>query len=134
MVGCQMHNADHIVPEWQNPQVGDEVWLHPQAPPLKILALEPGRFIVLERLGRFSCVSLMNRQQRLIVRGRGDYEPDWKNAALNVLFWRGVFEPAHFIMERKMMFGIKQRAEAAFHQRQIAVSEQQISERAHGTL
>ena len=35
-------------------------------------------------------------------------------AALNFVYWRLLFEPAHFIMERKMMLGIKQRAERAF--------------------
>jgi hypothetical protein len=48
---------------------------------------------------------------RLIVRGRGDYNPDLRNACLNFLLWRVIFEPAHFIMERKMLLGIKQRAE-----------------------
>lgn len=43
LVGCAMHNANQIVPEWQELKVGDEVWLHPKAPPLKVLAIEPGR-------------------------------------------------------------------------------------------
>jgi hypothetical protein len=33
------------------------------------------------------------------------------NAFLNFLLWRVIFEPAHFIMERKMPLGIRQRAE-----------------------
>ena len=46
------------------------------------------------------------------MRGRGRYTyPDLKLAPLNFLYWRAVFEPAHFIMERKMMLGIKERAE-----------------------
>ena len=32
LVGCHMHNADRIHAEWQELQVGDEVWLHPKAP------------------------------------------------------------------------------------------------------
>ena len=50
---------------------------------------------------------------RLIIRGRGDYAQDSKNPVLNFLVWRVIFEPAHFIMERKMLLGIKRRAEAA---------------------
>jgi len=47
----------------------------------------------------------------LIVRGRGEFNPDLKNGLLNFFLWRGIFEPSHFIMERKMLLGIKQRAE-----------------------
>lgn len=112
VVGCQMHNANWIRPEWQSLKVGDSVWLHPKAPPLKVLAIEPGRAIVLEKIWSFSLRQIDERTTRLVVRGRGDYNPDWKNSLLNFLCWRVVFEPAHFIMERKMMLGIKVRAES----------------------
>ncbi|MES4792928.1 MAG: hypothetical protein C4321_08020, partial [Chloroflexota bacterium] len=49
---------------------------------------------------------------RLIVRNQGDYQPDLKNPLLNFLAFRGIFEPAHFIMERKMLLTLKARAEA----------------------
>jgi len=112
LVGCEMSNADQIVPEWQDLKVGDEVWLHPKAPPLKVLAMEPGRAIVLENSWTFVLHPIDDHTTRLIIRGRGDFNPDLKNALLNFLLWRGVFEPAHFIMERRMMLGIKERAEA----------------------
>jgi hypothetical protein len=32
---------------------------------------------------------------------------------LNFIYFRLIFEPAHFIMERKMLLGIKERAEIA---------------------
>ena len=113
LVGCEMKNADRIVPEWQDLKVGDEVWLHPEAPPLKVLAIEPERAIVLENSWTFFLRPIDDRTTRLIIRGRGEFNPDLKNALLNFMLWRGVFEPAHFIMERKMMLGIKERAEAA---------------------
>ena len=113
LVGCEMRNADQIVPEWQELEVGDEVWLHPKAPPLKVLAIEPERAIVLENSWTFFLRPIDERTTRLIIRGRGEFNPDLKNALLNFILWRGVFEPAHFIMERKMMLGIKQRAEAS---------------------
>lgn len=112
LVGCNMRNANRIVPEWQNLKVGDEIWLHPKAPPLKVLAIEPGRAIVLENSWTFFLRPIDQQTTRLIIRGRGEFNPDLKNAVLNCILWRGVFEPAHFIMERKMMLGIKQRAEA----------------------
>ena len=112
LVGCDMHNADQLVPEWQELKVGDEVWLHPKAPPLKVLAIEPRRAIVLENSWTFFLRPIDAHTTRLIIRGRGEFNPDLKNAFLNFLLWRVVFEPAHFIMERKMMLGIKDRAEA----------------------
>jgi hypothetical protein len=115
LVGCHMQNADQLVPEWQDLKVGDEVWLHPKAPPLKVLAIEPERAIVLENSWSFSLRPIDDQTTRLIIRGRGEFKPDLRNAVLNFILWRGVFEPAHFIMERKMMLGIKERAECHTH-------------------
>lgn len=112
LVGCDMHNANRIVPEWQNLRVGDEVWLHPKAPPLRVLAIEPGRAIVLEKCWTFFLNAIDEDTTRLIIRGRGEFNPDLKNGLLNFVLWRGIFEPAHFIMERKMLLGVKHRAEA----------------------
>ncbi len=111
LVGCQMHNADRIVPEWQELKAGDEVWLHPKAPPLRVWAIDPGRAIVLEKFWTFFLRPIDEQRTRLIVRGRGDFNPDLRNALLNFLYWRVIFEPAHFIMERKMLLGIKNRVE-----------------------
>ena len=111
LVGCDMHNADQIVPGWQDLKVGDDVWLHPKAPPLKVQLIEPGRAIVLEKSWGFFLEPVAENQTRLIIRGRGEFKPNLKNPILNLLLWRGIFEPAHFVMERKMLLGIKQRAE-----------------------
>jgi hypothetical protein len=111
LVGCKMRNADEIVPEWQELKVGDSVWLHPKAPPTQVAALEPRRAIVLKGWGAFVVQPIDEKRSRLIIRSQGDYEPNLGNAVLNFLLWRVVFEPAHFIMERKMLLGIKERAE-----------------------
>ena len=87
------------------------MWLHPEAPPLRVLAVERERAIVLEKCWTFFLQPIDEHSTRLIVRGRGNFNPDFKNALLNFLFWRVVFEPAHFIMERKMLLGIKERVE-----------------------
>jgi hypothetical protein len=119
LVGCRMRNADRIVPEWQQINVGDEVWLHPKAPPLKVVAVEPERHLVIGNTWGFYLFPRDAQTTRLIVRGRGKFDmPDLKYPALNFLYWRGIFEPAHFIMERRMLLGIKERAEAAYRQEQ----------------
>ena len=114
LVGCHLRNADRIMPEFQRLQVGDTVRLHPQAPPLPVLICKPPRTLVLgnnmDRPGAwgFHLKELDGSRTRLVIRGGGEW-------ALGVLGWllaRAVFEPAHFIMERKMMLRISQLAEA----------------------
>jgi len=89
LVGCDMHNADRV-PEWQDLKVGDEVWLHPEAPPLKVRIIEPGRAIVLEQSWGFYLEEIDSQRTRLILRGRGEFDPDLKNPVLNFLLWRGL--------------------------------------------
>ncbi|HEX6625379.1 MAG TPA: hypothetical protein VF064_16820 [Pyrinomonadaceae bacterium] len=114
LVGCHMRNAGRIMPECQQLGVGDSVRLHPKAPPLPVLICEPPRALVLgsntDSPGTwgFYLKEVDEDTTRLVVRGRGEWKP-------GLLSWLGayvVFEPAHFIMERKMLLGIKQRAEA----------------------
>jgi hypothetical protein len=73
--------------------------------------VEPGHAIVLKPWGAFVLQPIDEKTTRLIIRSQGDYEPDLRNPVLNFLLWRVVYEPAHFIMERKMLLGIKERAE-----------------------
>jgi hypothetical protein len=118
LVGCQMKNANKIVPEWQRREVGDDVWLHPQASPLKVVALEPERFLVLglrRERSAFSWAFVIEERSdtntRLIARGKGRWGLGWIENVLNYF----IGEPAHFIMERKMLLGIKHRVESMCH-------------------
>jgi hypothetical protein len=128
MVGCEMHNVDRILPEWQNRAVGDTVWFttpkHYSGQARMIAAIvEPERAMVLVTPGdweriqsgengvevtwAFALVPDQQGNTRLITRSRGDSHPPlWKRAA-GYLF----LEPAHFIMERKMLLTIKRLAE-----------------------
>ncbi len=114
LMGCHLRNADRVLPEFQSLKVGDQVWLHPKVPPLPVLVCEPYRAIVLgsntDNPGTWSFYlkEIDEKTTRLIIRGRGDLRP----GLLNWLFNYAVFEPAHFIMERKMLLGVKRRAEA----------------------
>jgi len=126
LVGCHMRNAIEINPQWQTLNVGDPVWLHPKAPPLPVAIVEPFLALVLggqAEAGKqsgtwgFYLKEIDSETTRLIIRARWE-----RNEGL--LNWLGeyfVLEPAHFIMERKMMLGIKQRAESL--KRQQAISE-----------
>lgn len=114
LVGCHLRNAERIMPEFQQLKAGDAVQLHPEVPPLPVLICEPPRTLVLgnnmDRPGAwgFYLKPLDEGRTRLVIRGSGD----WGDSVLNKLGARVLFEPAHFIMERKMMLGIKSRAES----------------------
>jgi hypothetical protein len=112
LVGCHMRNASRIHPEWQHLQEGDAILLHPKAPPVPVNYIDPGRVLVLGASWCFYLYPLTATTTRLIVRNRGDYAPQHQNPFVNFILWRVLFEPAHFIMERKMLRGLQQRAEA----------------------
>jgi hypothetical protein len=106
-------SAARILPEHQRVNLGDYI---PAAPPdvmggrlvdmarWKVLAVEPNRALVLEGWGAFVLARLNEGTTRLIVRSRG---PGVWGRFPHYLFW----EPAHFVMERRMLLGIKARAE-----------------------
>src|SRR6266542_263677 len=47
LLGCDIHSADHIVSEWQDVAVGDDVRLFPDGP-LTVAVLEPARSLVIQ--------------------------------------------------------------------------------------
>lgn len=57
LVGCNIHNADRIVPAWQNPQVGDPFPLHPEMV-LTIGRVDPGSALVATSKGGSSPQSM----------------------------------------------------------------------------
>ena len=119
LVGDPIHNASRIVPEWQSRQVGALVRAAPRdylggafgnELGWRVNALVPGRAMVLDGWGAFVLLRLSDSTSRLIVRTRGEGEPSLLGVPLAPLGLL-VFEPAHFIMERGMLLGIKSRAE-----------------------
>jgi hypothetical protein len=116
LIGDDVRNVNHIVPAWGERTAGDLVRA---AQPgylggrfgrdlgWRIDRFEPGRVMVLHGWGAFIVVPVGERTTRLYVRIRGDAEPNVALAPFGFL----VFEPAHFIMERGMLIGIKARAE-----------------------
>jgi hypothetical protein len=119
-VGDRIQNADRIHPEWQQRAIGDTVFATQASyaggrlghPGWRITAFEPERVMVLENWGAFVLRPVDSNTTRLIIRTRG---PGTKSVLSFVLspFNVFVFEPAHFIMQRGMLRGIRDRAEAA---------------------
>jgi hypothetical protein len=115
LANCDMHNADRILPEHQNLKVGDKVRLSQDesVPSFTVTAIVAGRAIILggddpPTTWAFVLEPIDDETSRLLIRWRQDYEPTFGN----VLGWRLVTDPITFVMERKMLQGIKARAEA----------------------
>ena len=112
LFGLGMHSADEILPQFQDLQVGDAQRLGKRGPILRVAVLEAERSLVLRSddgnwVWAFSLVP-DNAGTRLISRNRIAA----RGAPLPVrLFNLLVMEPGSLIMERKMLLGIKQRAE-----------------------
>lgn len=106
LAGCEMRNAERIHPEWQKRELGEEIPLHPATPGPAVTRFEPGRVIGLEGWGVFVLQPEGDRACRLIARGRIP-------RGAPTLFYRALLEVPHFVMQRKMLIGIKGRAESA---------------------
>jgi hypothetical protein len=118
----QIHNVDRIVPAFQSLKVGDFVrgarrgWLGGRFDDVAgwyVVELEPDRTLVLRDeidhgSWAFELRPVGEHKTRLIIRARGSKPPTFGMKALNYFFW----EPAHFIMERKMLLTLKEKAES----------------------
>jgi hypothetical protein len=127
LVGCNIHTADRILPEYQNLQTGDIIRLGPKGYPcFGVASFEPEQSLVLISLDvkteqvvpyvtqpgngysiatwQFVLESRGENASRLIVRQRLAYSPDM------AWVWR-LTEPVAFVMERRMLLSIRQRAE-----------------------
>jgi hypothetical protein len=132
LVGAKIHNANRLLPGIRPREVGDTVWM---APPerfggrgcMRVAQVEPERALVLVMPDDYDEVMLNGRAfngtwafllspvdkhlSRLVVRSRSGA----KDGVSRLLF----FDPIHFVMERKMMLGIKARAEARGAERRL---------------
>jgi hypothetical protein len=139
IIGCQVRNAAEIHPEWAARE-GGELRLHPKAPPLRIVSVQPGRALVacmppvhtLSDAGQGkspqSAGSARSKDRwmtaswlflvephgpawcRVISRYRCGTSDDLSS---RLQFGPAIVEPVSFAMDRRMLIGIKQRAERA---------------------
>jgi hypothetical protein len=119
LVGCDIHSAERIVPDWQSIDVGAQVNFAPEIG-LTAAVVEPGRALVLRGgipIGRtpppydFSWAFVLRCQPdgttRLVVRERYRYLRRWAPLLVEPV------ELISFVMSRRMLRGIKDRAERA---------------------
>lgn len=129
LLGLDIHSADRVVPELQDLAVGDEVRLVPPGtePDLtfRVTRLEPPHVLVLGPRGSrdeafaqglpFPVWAFVVRPgerpgtSRLLTRFTLQAPP----RVLSALAYRWALAPVHFVMERRMLLGIRERAERA---------------------
>ncbi len=133
LLDSDIHNSDRVVLDWQHLKTGDVIRLHPKMPGIPVVLLEPARALLLHvRTGAFpgeraafsapgeekyfatSWLFFLERTEgdatRLFSRWRIDYSPSLAN---RISYGPLFLEPIGFTMDRKMLLGIKQRAEAS---------------------
>jgi len=130
LVGCKMRNVDRLIPGLQKLGVGDKIPMHPKmGVPYRVAEIVPERALVLEirvnsKTGEVfapgekipetyqnsSWVLYLEESSegttRLLSRSRNDYNRSFANT---LVF--GIFGPVSVVMDRKMLLGIKHRAE-----------------------
>jgi hypothetical protein len=126
IAGLEFHSAQRIVPEWQAVNVGDFVQFAPEQDTLVVARVEPEHCLVWRMLkpGTHDVADLSSsgvvtdaswafvlratdtEHTRLIQRFRFGSQPRVLGALYTALM-----EIPHFVMERKMLLGIRQRAE-----------------------
>jgi hypothetical protein len=116
LLGFDIHSADRVVREWQQLEVGDEVRLAPTAG-LKAVIVDPGRALVIqgslpiarrppfESSWAFVLCEQPDGTTRLLSRERYGYKRWWAPLVVEPT------QAASFVMSRKMLLGIRDRAE-----------------------
>ena len=128
MLGADMPKVEHLVPDWKPRAVGETVWF---ATPKRFggqgkmipAIVEPNRAFAMvspndwqrlqaggraqEGMWTFTLEPLGDGQTRLIARVRGGTPPTLTSRLVGRFFW----EPAHFVMEQKMLRTIRDLSE-----------------------
>ena len=126
LAGCDLRNAETVHPEWQV-RAGDPLYLHPRMPPMTVVEVLPGRHFVahagdasaragggrwVEASWLFLVEPLGPDRCRFVSRYRAASSDD---LATRLSFGPALVEPIGFAMDRRMLLGVKERAERAAH-------------------
>jgi hypothetical protein len=112
LFGLDMHSTDRIHAEWQKLDVGDVLRSRPDRPGMRVELLEPERVLSTcsetgDWVWTFALEEQPDGSTRLLSRNRIAMTGSSAGQRLGML----VMEPGSLVMERKMLLGIKERAE-----------------------
>lgn len=123
LIGCQIHNAESILPEFQSPKIGDPIRLHPKMPAFPVSDVVADRYLLLHGhtgtpgdpaylnvVWLFFLDDAPDGSTRLMSSWRYDYAPTFSNAMAYGPYLTGAI---NFVMGRRMLYGIKTRVERA---------------------
>jgi hypothetical protein len=120
LLGLNMHSVDHVLPEFQHPEVGDTIGYGSNR--MRVERVEPGQVLAWRSEdGNWVWTFILEAcdgSTRLISRNR--FRLPTVIARLGMV----PMEPASLVMELKMLRGIKQRAERIASDRSRAVRDQ----------
>jgi hypothetical protein len=112
LFGLDMHSTRQILPQFQDVKVGDEFPLGPGRPAMRVAVLDAERtFTIRFADGNWVWIFALfaeDGQTRLISRNRIAARGALPARVFSML----VMEPGSLVMERKMLLGLKERAEA----------------------
>jgi hypothetical protein len=129
--GLNIHSATHIHPEWQNLKIGEDyVALDPSgALKMTIVIMEPERALVVRAgapgaepqppgdffKGEIACTwgFFLEPTDELTTRLVARMRAAWADSTAAKIARPVLFEPVHFVMEQRMLRGVRDRAEAA---------------------
>jgi hypothetical protein len=115
LLGLNMHSADEILPQFQDLKAGELLPLGSDGPRMRVAVLRPGHALVFaSEAGNWVwafCLHPLNESSTRLVSRNRITAPAISALARRV--YELVMEPGSLIMERKMLLGIKHRAEAS---------------------
>jgi hypothetical protein len=121
LFGLGMHSADRVLPGFQDVRVGDSFALGPGRPPMHVEVLDPERWLVFRFDDGRWIWSFGLRPDRAGTRLVSRNRIATPGASLPArIVQTVVMEPGSLVMERKMLLGIKRRAEMISRQDTVA--------------
>ena len=115
LLGLDIHNADRIIPEYQHLKPGDFIPTGAPGVDVPVREVDPNQYLLIGG-PEFSTLCFWLEQvdkthTRLIIRNRGKFPMNPAG-----FFWLVLMDPGIFIMMRKMLLTLKQRAENYYRQ------------------
>jgi hypothetical protein len=114
LFGLDMHSADEILPQFQDLDVGDVLPMGDQGPAMRVEVCDAPRTLVFRSEdGRWVWIFSLSEQwgrTRLVSRNR---IAEGSTSVTRRLADRLIMEPGSLVMERKMLIGIRDRAECS---------------------